>query len=123
MTAQWHPANGWTRDTILAQVKVRNNNSRCVRPAVDTDDTQRCAYEIGDNHCAVGCFIPAGHEALFGGNVLGVRRLLETYPDLRMAMPFDSADALEQFQNAHDLALPGEVWERVAGWLVAHVVG
>lgn len=88
-------ANGWTKETVLAQVQAKNNGTRA------TSDTGECKYETGTgNRCAIGCFIPAGHRGLDSGG--GVVFLLSDYPELREHMPFNQLSDLQRLQSAHD---------------------
>lgn len=91
-------APGWTRDSLMARVREGNSGARCW-------DKGGCMYEmryydVPANHCAIGCFIPAGHPAMDSGK--GVCNLLREFPELRDELPFTSDDVLLAFQNAHD---------------------
>lgn len=88
-------ANGWTKDSVMAQVKKYNNGTPAMR------DDWSCRYQAADgNRCAIGCFIPDAHIGL---NHAGpVEQLLYYYPSLTSCMPFNDVKALIGFQMSHD---------------------
>jgi hypothetical protein len=95
--------NGWTKETVMAQVKKYNDGTKSVRP-ISNKSTSRviCLYENKDgNRCAIGCFIPDKHPAL--KQVLPAYCIAEEYPGLRELMPFDMG-VLNSFQRIHDRA-------------------
>lgn len=93
--------NGWTKETVMAQIKKYNNGRRAERiPNPSWPDIVVCAYQASNgNRCAVGCFIPDDHKALSGFN--GATELVRKYRDLAKLMPFEGR-ALEAFQESHD---------------------
>ena len=92
--------NNWTRETVMAQIKKYNNGTRAYDESVNQMSGNGCVYETSNgNRCAVGCFIPDGHEALeFIG---GASQLLDEYPELLNAMPME-LDDLARLQSEHD---------------------
>lgn len=85
--------NGWTKAKILKVIRARRYNA----PAVSEGT---CAYLTKNgNRCAVGLFIPKGHEgsSLFGD----VTELLGYHPDLESKMPLTTT-ALKRLQRVHD---------------------
>lgn len=87
--------NGWTKETVTAQVKKYNNGSRS-----RDEKRERCCYLTDDgNRCFVGCFLPDGHEGLYSEKASEV--LLRIYPELELKMPFAIQD-LGIFQVVHD---------------------
>lgn len=89
--------NGWTKETVMAQVKKYNNGTKAV---VGDSRDESCVYRSkSGNRCFIGCFIPDGHPGL---NVIGsAETLLREYKNLKMCMPFASPDLLI-FQSVHD---------------------
>lgn len=93
-------ANGWTKATVMEQVKKYNNGSRA-------SSGKECVYLATDgNRCAIGCFIPDGSEAL--ASRATVTDILKDYPELVHLMPFDNRQAIVAFQAAHDRAPCGD---------------
>jgi len=91
--------NGWTKATMKAAIRKYNNGT----PAVDYNDegVYSCEYKAKDgNRCAVGCFIPDGHEALQSGEPAS--SLAADYPDLEKVLPILDADLINSFQLTHD---------------------
>ena len=107
--------NGWTKATVLAQVKKYNNGTQ----AIDRESGS-CRYQVPDgNRCAIGCFIPNGHPALAyeGGSI----SLLNQYPELWRLMPFESV-GLGRFQSIHDtFSARGEVHQAIESFLNTEV--
>lgn len=68
------------------------------------DDKGNCEYLSKDGRkCAIGLFIPEGHDASSRG--LDVKRLLLEYPDLMEFMPSGDLETLDAFQRGHDHGL------------------
>src|ERR1700722_5334496 len=89
-------ANGWTKESVIAQIKKYNNGQVCM------DKHTTCLYQHPENNnrCLIGCFIPDGHEAL--SETIPILPLLTGYPDLEGFMPFKDKEALTTFQRLHD---------------------
>lgn len=88
--------NGWTKAKMKNQIK-KYNNGTCSYDPIQI----MCYYKDPNenNRCAVGCFIPDGHEALsLEGNLT---ELLEKHPTLKKLMPLKE-EALYYFQQTHD---------------------
>lgn len=52
--------NGWTKEKMKAQIKLKNNGMRAVDPWGII-----CLYRTPDgNACAIGCFIPDNNQAI-----------------------------------------------------------
>ena len=86
--------NGWTKKKILKVLEARRYN--CTSMHSDGG----CAYvSPNGNRCAVGMFIPKGHEA--GSCRVVVFSLLHEFRDLEKQMPL-CTDAMGVFQNVHD---------------------
>ena len=105
-------ANGWTKESVMEQFKKYNNGNMA-------RDYKRgiCVYQTDDgNRCAIGAFIPDGHEGLqFEGPV---NQLLMRYSDLKSYIPFDDLDALEVFQQVHDGSFSGlDIYQRIENFL------
>lgn len=85
---------GWTKKKVMDVFKAGNNGTRAVT------EKGGCTYLADDgNKCAVGVFIPDGHEAQKCiGTALDV---LDLHPDLLQYMPL-SAHGMLYMQNAHD---------------------
>ena len=64
-----------------------------------------CAYKDGNNHCAVGCFIPHGHAGMKSQKDVG--HLLANFPDLEKYMPLEF-DAMDKLQYIHDKHKSGQ---------------
>lgn len=107
-------ANGWTIEAIMTLVKKRNTNRRCAAY------NGACRYEMEDNHCLVGCFIPPEDVAMdYNGNVVD---LLNDCPRLKASMPFTDIEALKALQSLHDdLRSDETVYDKVEKWLKANV--
>lgn len=85
--------NGWTKAKMIEAVKTRNSGTQCY-----DFKTMNCMYEAPDgNHCAAGCFIPDGHEAMKSHKTIEVVSL--KYSDLRL--PLDHK-GMEDMQFTHD---------------------
>lgn len=85
--------NGWTKETVIAQFKKYNDNTKCRGPL-------GCLYESGlGNRCAIGCFL--GDDAKQYNYLGGVVDLLRKNPTLESLMPFEGEE-LQKFQSAHD---------------------
>jgi len=84
--------NGYTKKDMIWYVNQFNNGKQCM-------SAEGCLYENKDNHCAVGCFIPWGHEGMKSPGT--VDSLLLNYPDLKNYMPLSEVGMLE-FQRVHD---------------------
>ena len=110
--------NGYTRETFLQKIRQYNDGTEA-RTILDVSTLLgTCRYQAENgNRCAIGCFIPDGHDALnFYGDV---SNLLENYPDLRDHMPFDSLTTLNSLQEVHDhqRGRPDNVHKRIDMWL------
>lgn len=89
--------NGFTKARIVDM--IINGNKGYPSNAGRTDPN--CNYRgVGDNKCAVGCFIP---DNLYNANMegYGIGNLLIKFPDLNRVMPLPFR-ALEQLQATHD---------------------
>lgn len=90
-------ANGWTKETVRAQVKKFNNGSK----ALDNANSELCRYKNSEgNRCFIGAFIPNDHSAL--SSLANITNLLISYPKLIKNMPFEALDDLIDFQVSHD---------------------
>lgn len=106
--------NGWTKEKMKAQIRARNNGTRCY----DSEQDQ-CLYEMPNgNHCAVGCFISEGHESM--GCIGAVDTLLDNYQGLIESMPL-TRTALFEMQKAHDNCQDGKYAKDVRDVLCAWV--
>lgn len=92
----YQPINGFTKAKILEVLKARPLEG----PAIRDEYSYTCAYKGKDgNRCAVGMFIPDGHD---GESYEGsVGSLLERYPDLMPLMPLQY-EGLKGIQLVHD---------------------
>lgn len=111
--------NGWTKEKMKAQIRAKNNGTRCYDSEQDS-----CVYEMPNgNHCAVGCFIPQGHEGMtiIGGS----DNLLYNYQSLTLLMPLKPR-ALRELQKVHDSCQDGkyarDVRDVLCEWIDANVV-
>lgn len=84
--------NGYTKQKLIDVIKARFTGK-----ATNGDE---CRYLTGDGkRCAVGLFIPDGHEGQkYNG---GVNGLLIRHEDLAALMPLDIT-SLEDMQGVHD---------------------
>lgn len=104
--------NGWTKESVMAQVKKYNNGTK----ATSDINPEICVYQNkSGNRCAIGCFIPDGHPAL--GSKKPANMLIFDYPNLKYYMPFDTEDGLRKFQKAHDRAYAGKVYTSIERFL------
>lgn len=86
--------NGYTKKDVIWYLETFNNGTR----SYDTKN-KVCMYQHGDNHCAVGCFIPHGH---LGMRVDGdADMLLNQLPSLEKYMPL-SLEGMMALQKIHD---------------------
>jgi hypothetical protein len=110
---KFKPINGWTKEKILDVIRARPFEGQAFDREVDL-----CMYltEYG-NKCAVGLFIPDGHEGqTYEG---GSRALFRNFPDLLKLMPLP-VEAMASFQMVHDDA--GEdAKERMLDWVEKNV--
>jgi len=94
--------NGWTVAATKQAIMDGNKGKRAhIYEAADTPGKGGgCLYLTPDgNKCAVGCFIPDGHE---GQSLRGsVHMLLASHRDLEDSMPLHR-DALAELQEIHD---------------------
>jgi hypothetical protein len=118
--------NGWTKETVLAQVKKYNNGTKAIR-----EETGHCAYKTAQgNRCAVGAFIPDGHTAALNSSASG-SGMIENFPELKPFMPFShevscdgtGAIPLNVFQKAHDGSIDDNVYESIKHFLDTKVEG
>jgi hypothetical protein len=111
--------NGWTKETVMAQVKKYNDGTRSI---VLWDDKEQCSYEDErGNRCAVGCFIPDMHKALM--DIKCASDTVANHQDLWKLVPFDG-DTLDVFQRTHDRAdktHDGDVYRAIQEFLDARV--
>lgn len=85
--------NGWTKEKMKAQIRAKNNGKVA-------SNGKLCLYETPDgNHCAVGCFIPEGHQAMNATE--SVEWLLGYHEDLLKHMPLIK-DGMYKLQVEHD---------------------
>jgi hypothetical protein len=112
----YKPVNGWTKDAIIKQLRLKNNGSKS--EVYESDGKLHCRYR-GDNNnaCSIGCFIP---DDLYNTTMegLGVSHLLERFP-LADKMPLP-LEALIRLQCVHDLRL-GDVRENMIDWVLKNV--
>lgn len=109
--------NGWTKERMKAQIRARNDGTAAMEDGA-------CLYETtSGNHCAVGCFIPAGHDAM--GALKSADALLAEFEELRDAVPLDGPGLL-QMQMEHDRSdnrAPGkDVRDVLCDWIDKNVV-
>ena len=90
----YQPINGWTKQKILDVIRARPFEDR----AMDNDGN--CVYLAPDgNKCAVGLFIPDGHDGLtYKGSIY---ELLKACPDLYTYMPLN-VGGMDTLQLTHD---------------------
>lgn len=87
--------NGWTKKKILKVLQDR----KFARAAYN-EAQKVCEYRTKDgNRCAVGLFIPNGHEGLSHSGAVG--GLLDAFPDLRKKLPLGEK-GLDFLQDVHD---------------------
>lgn len=89
--------NGWTKETVIKHI-TDNFKGKAMIGGGPLGKT--CVYLTSTGRkCAVGLFIPDGHEAqqYSGTSVL----MIEAHPDLADKMPL-SKRALYDFQTRHD---------------------
>lgn len=106
-------ANGWTKEKMKAQIRLKNNGTR-------SSEGSRCVYRTKDGSaCAVGCFIPDGHEAL--DTIWPASTLVRTYPSLASLVPLTSLDGLNSLQCAHDRHIGLNLHEALFSWIDENV--
>ncbi len=90
------PINGFTKQSMIKVIE-REFKGKAVTEAVDGTPS-RCVYLNNEGKkCAVGCFIPDGHEALKFGE--GARSLVARFWELKLPLP---VTGLIEFQETHD---------------------
>lgn len=92
------PINGWTKERIIKQIQTKMLDHRSYNDRMESAGA--CLYLASDgNRCAVGVFIPEGHDAeKYEG---GVYALMSKHADLNDLMPLE-CKALMQLQCIHD---------------------
>ncbi len=89
------PINGYMKKSII-EVIERDFKGK----AVKLDDESICEYLTLDGRkCAVGLFIPNGHDAQHSAD--GYYGLLQKYPDLNILMPLNKI-GMNGLQHLHD---------------------
>lgn len=90
--------NGWTKETVMLQIKKYNNGER----AMSKTDLNVCTYQAEDgNRCAVGCFIPDTHVEVLNAP-FDICTLMMLYPKLQKYVPFEILVKRLAYQMAHD---------------------
>src|ERR1700676_2089328 len=95
----YKPINGFTKAKMIEMINNRmlDHPSRQIR---GDGTVSGCMYKAGDgNRCAVGVFIPDGHDAENYPSY--VNALLIAHPDLEQFMPLET-NALRILQSIHD---------------------
>lgn len=96
--------NGWTKKTVMAQIKKYNNNS------LSLDEAGTCTYLTAEgNRCFIGAFIPGDSHKAFKESGLAVHALILKYPDLLDHTPFIDSVALGDFQLVHDRLVESDI--------------
>ncbi len=106
--------NGWTKEKMKAQIRLKNNGDKSVSRGGDS-----CAYRgIRDNACGVGCFIPDEcYEMRMDVDTPGPAALLNLYPHLAEHMPLNTLD-LTDLQAAHDSYYDGgDMRDHLCDWI------
>lgn len=104
--------NGFTKESMKTAIWAGNNGKRAM-------NERQCLYLSEDNNkCAIGCFIPNGHEAQ--GSLLGVFNLGVKYEDLDKFMPLNTK-GLSVMQTVHDGCYTGDVRDAICAWIDANV--
>ncbi len=103
--------NGWTKEKMIAQIKLKNNGSKA-------EYKHLCRYRTDEgNACFVGAFIPDDvYSPSFEGSV---HFLLKEYPNMLPIMPLDE-DALAKLQHVHDgheSAIMAPLHQRMEEWI------
>lgn len=89
--------NGWTKDSVRAQVKKFNNGSK----ALDKANSELCRYENSEgNRCFIGAFLPNDHAGL--DSLDSVLELGTKFPDIAKYLPFNKVNDIIDFQQSHD---------------------
>lgn len=94
--------NGWTIESVMKQIKARNNGTRCVQGVEQEGGyvSKMCRYRFEGNVCYAGAFIPDQYyEKEMEGRE--ITRLLKEIPELKNAMPFNDA-GMHSLQSFHD---------------------
>jgi hypothetical protein len=101
--------NGWTKERMIAQIRKYNNGTRAI------DVYGECKYQDHNgNRCAVGCFLPDGHEGF--NTTVNVYNLLRKFPDLNDIVPIKHM-ALSIMQGVHDECDTGDVRDLLEAWI------
>ena len=112
------PINGFTKEKMIEMIKARNTGDKCM--ITREDGSSFCSYDDGKgNHCAVGIFMPDGHEGMsYTG---GYSRLFNRYPDLKISMPLEP-ETMGQLQEIHDKQPEGiQVRSALINWINENV--
>ena len=93
--------NGYTKQSVKDAILRYVPEGGCI-----IEETQTCVYQAFDedgceSRCAVGAFIPDGHEALQA--IGSASELLYEHPSLKEHMPMERHD-LMSMQTKHDNA-------------------
>jgi hypothetical protein len=111
--------NGFTKAKMIEMINNRMLDHRAVSRSPN-GEVIGCAYRDpkNGNRCAIGCFIPEGHESEKFGN--GVASLLVHYPELKNLMPIQTM-GLSNMQRVHDRCEIGNPKLEVVQWIEANV--
>ena len=90
----YKPINTYTKKDIIWYLKTFNSGKQSYSTAF-----AGCRYNMGSNHCAIGCFMPHNHKGMKSPK--SVRGLLLDNPDLEELMPL-KLYALCELQTIHD---------------------
>jgi hypothetical protein len=115
-----NPMPGWTKNSIIAQLILKNNGSRSGIQDLDGDFI--CRYRGPDgNACAIGCFLPDDlySRSMEGMNVRQLFKLLGGV-DAITWMPL-SVPAMEELQAVHDYRGEGEALKAMIDWVNENV--
>lgn len=103
MRDKYVPAFGHSKASIIAVIRERFKGKSLSTTNFRYGDPAKpfCAYRgANGTKCAVGLYVPDGHAGCeFQGYVVDLLRMHE---DLQEYMPFNDAEALVAFQQAHD---------------------
>jgi hypothetical protein len=114
-----NPMPGWTKSSIIAQLKRRNNGNKSVNSV-----NNNCAYRgENGNACAIGCFLPDDlySRSMEGMNIHQLFKLLGGTNAITW-MPL-SVLAMEELQAVHDYSGKGkgEALKAMVDWVTKNV--
>lgn len=121
MSTKYKTTNGWTKETMKNQVRLKNNGTKA---SSGNGDLQISQYRTPDgNACGIGCFIDDNVAEVLQPR--SIHKILADTPSIFKFMPLEDNFGLHKFQRVHDSAMlsDGEdMRDRLCNWIDDNVV-